>query len=914
VGKSTLVDALRASLSARDAGWGSGKCDEAHRNIPYFSLTRALRERVARLLTESAASLADWSRRLADAVGAHGRLVTDLVPELERVIGPQPEVADLPAAETRNRRDLVFIHFIQALAQTPFVLFLDDIQWADPATLDLLEPLAAERDGVRLLLILGRREEGAAPPGPTLTLRDLPLAEVARLLADTLDREDEAIAPLAALVTEKTRGNPFFLRQFLGTLHEDGWLRFDASLGRWTWDEEGIRRAEITDNVADLLTRRLRGLPADTCLALQTAALVGSRFDIGLLSIALDRSPIEVASLLRPALREGLVVAEGDGLELLAAAADASAHGGDGDLLACADRAFLHFLHDRVRQAAAAMLDPERAAALHLALGRRLRDRLGPTPDDDRLFAVVTHLDEAQEGIETAAERLETARLNYEAARRAARAGAYASAVPWLAVARALLDPHGWESDRALAVDVHLAAAVAASMSGDSSEVASLVETVRARAASAHEAARALEVQMGDDVLRGRYAEALETGRRALALLGQPFPQTTSRPRVLVHLTRVLVAISRIGLDRMAELPLAEGPGDLLLARILVRMGTAALLSNHPVLPHVGLMCVEHAARGALTPASIGGLASVGAVIIMAGGPVDAPLRLAEAALRVADRFPDSPFVTKGRFAAHHLVRHWKEPMRAVAEWTRPVFRRCLESGDFENGGMLSWAYVRMSYQCGVHLEPLLAEMDALMERAELLRYFAGAAQWEVKRRIIKCHMGQSSRRGVPDLDPAWLEAALARGEIMCAWTYAFEGAWMDLAWDRPLDALRALPILERFLPGMGSLPEVPYYHHLSAMARLAALSSLPVDQRAAHRAAADASLRRMRRWASWAPFNHAHRVSMIEALAAIVDGDARAAPSRPRPAASSRTRPSLSTWPAAFTSSEGASAWRGPT
>ncbi len=327
VGKSALIREIHKSIARGGGGYFiAGKFDQLNRNVPYAPVTQAFRDLVRQILGERADRLARWREDLQRALGANGQVLIDLIPELELIVGPQPAVVELGPTESQNRFNLLFSGFVRVFtgSGSPLVLFLDDLQWADPGSLKLLQILLSDPRRRRLLILGAYRDNEVGPAHPLMLTREalkkagaalteiqlLPLGvlDIRDLLADALSVAGERAEPLARVVFRKTQGNPFFVTQFLIALHKDGLLRFDRELGGWDWDVAAIEGSEVTGNVVDLMTAKIRLYAPATQRALELAAAIGHEFDLHTLSVVHDMSPADTAAALWEAVEDGLVV------------------------------------------------------------------------------------------------------------------------------------------------------------------------------------------------------------------------------------------------------------------------------------------------------------------------------------------------------------------------------------------------------------------------------------------------------------------------------------------------------------------------------------------------------------------------------------------------------------------------------
>jgi predicted ATPase len=380
IGKSSVVNELHKALVPPRGLFASGKFDQYKRDIPYATLAQAFQSLVRPLLGQSEAALGRWRAVLQEALGPNGQLITNLVPELAFVIGEQPPVADLPPHDSQNRFQMVFRRFLGVFARKehPLALFLDDLQWLDSATLDLLEHLVTHPEVRHLLLVGAYRHNEVVGTHPLLrtleairqaeaevheiALAPLAVDDIGRLVADTLCCNLARGRPLARLVQKKAAGNPFFAIQFISALADEGLLAFDSDTARWTWDLARIRAKSFTDNVVDLMVGKLSRLPAATQQALKQLACLGNSAAIATLSTVHGASEAEIHAALWEAARAGLVL-RGQGAYA--------------------------FLHDRVQEAAYALIPEGERAAVHLRIGRMLLSHTPSSELEERIFEIV---------------------------------------------------------------------------------------------------------------------------------------------------------------------------------------------------------------------------------------------------------------------------------------------------------------------------------------------------------------------------------------------------------------------------------------------------------------------------------------------------------------------------------------------
>src|SRR5450631_2164725 len=436
IGKSAVVNELHKALVPPRGLFASGKFDQYKRDIPYATLGQAFQTLIRSLLTQNEKALGRWRDCLLEALGPNGELIVNVVPELELVIGKQPPVPDLPAQDAKNRFQMVFRRFLGVFARKehPLALFLDDLQWLDAATLDLLEHLFTNPEVRHLLLVGAYRDNEVNPSHPLartldairkagarvqeVMLAPLELDDVGRLVVDSLHCNRDSAHPLAQLVHEKTGGNPFFAIQFLTGLAEEGLLAFDANAAAWISDLARIRAKGYTDNVVEFMVTKLKRLSGTTQQALKQLACLGNVAEIATLILVRGVSEEGIHTALWEAARTGLI------LRL--------------------DSSYA-FIHDRVQEAAYVLTPEDERAAAHLRIGRVLASRAASGELEEKIFEIVNQLDRGAALIHSREERDRVAELNLIAGKRAKTSTAYVSALSYLAAGRALLAEDSWE-------------------------------------------------------------------------------------------------------------------------------------------------------------------------------------------------------------------------------------------------------------------------------------------------------------------------------------------------------------------------------------------------------------------------------------------------------------------------------------
>jgi predicted ATPase/GAF domain-containing protein/tRNA A-37 threonylcarbamoyl transferase component Bud32 len=697
VGKSAMVNELYKPIARLGGAFVRGKFDPSRHHIPLAPVAHALRDLVRQILPQSAATLDGWKRVLLDAVGPNGRVLFDLIPELELVIGPQPDVPALGPNEARNRFDLLVQRFLRvfATAEHPLAIFLDDLQWADPASLRLLGFLLGDPDSKHLLLVGAYRdnEVDAAHPllstldelrkaGATiaeLKLRPLNLSTVTQLIAETLRQPEPEIAELSALLFDKTHGNPFFLSQLLGALHEERVLSFDAASGAFTWDLARVREAMVTDNVVDLMLRKLHQLAPTTQQALQLAACIGHEFDLGALSIIQRKSPTNTAADLWEALREGLILPLDGDYRFLDVSAGASPESDAGDF-----QVSYRFLHDRVREAAYALIPEERKEEVHLSIGRLLWAQSGEPPRDEDLLEIVQHLHLGASGILDEDEQISVARLHLRAGRKAKAATAYKSAADHFAAGIELLGLEGWERDYPLCFSLHAEGAECAYLSGALEQAESLFDVILPRASSSVEQARIHNLRVILYTTLGKFTEAMKAGLAGLACVGVTLPETQAEQQAAFGsgLAEIAAALSGRRIEDLLDAPVLDDPEQRAEIQLLGDLELPSFYVKPLLHPTIVLRRVTISLKHGHADISSSGYMSYGFILaVVLGRPAEGHA-FGKLALALNEKFRNASLAAKllVTFAAFLYAC---EPLRAAIPYCQAAHRAAIECGDF---------------------------------------------------------------------------------------------------------------------------------------------------------------------------------------------------------------------------------------
>jgi predicted ATPase/serine phosphatase RsbU (regulator of sigma subunit) len=887
IGKSALVNEIRKHLG-KGGAFVAGKFDQLNRSVPFAALAAASRGLLRSVLAEPPHVLTEVAGRLREAVGRNGKLIADLAPELELVLGPQPPVTPMGPTESQARFELVFRQFLQVFAgeDHPLALFLDDLQWADAASLRLLRQLLTQGQFAHLLVIGAYRNNEttelhplllmlgelrkAAVPVDEIVLKPLDLQAVSALVSDTLRLDADTVASLVAALLRKTNGNPFFLQQFLTALAEQEVLRFDPAARRWTWDAAGIEAAVASDNVVDLLIARLRRLPDTARQVLTLGACVGQEFDLATLSLIWQRPIGDLTTGLWEALREGLVIPLDASYRYLAESARADIDLGE------ALHSRYRFLHDRVQQGAYELVGQDERAQIHLRIGRLLLGDTDGEPSDESLFETVRQLNLGAALLTTPEERHRLARFNLRAGSRVAGSGAHGSALPLLRRCLELLGSDPWAADHETAHRTYLALAECEFMSGNVAGALQALDVAEAHSSTLLErvAGREIRIVMLASATTGML-DAVACGLDTARLLGLEFPADDAGmgPAIGAELAALKGLLADRTIESLLDLPNMADPEKRALVDVLFKTNAPAFMTRPQVSVLIGLKAVRLAVEHGNAPMSPYFYGNYGIINTATGGELDVSFRFSRLGIDLLQKPGYAEIESSTHFLFGAFNCHWRRPIAVSQEHLRHSVKAGLESGAYLH---VAWAVlIGMYYRLygGESIPEILAELPQSMELLRRSENPAAQTLLKVLERSLKAISGATA--GPTSLDgdgfdeAAFLEAAK---KIRVLWVY-YHVIKLPLVFHAG-DFRRALELAEAALPLMPGMFFVTEHALYRSLARAALAAEETGDARAAALAVLRQEEETFRKWAEASPANHAHRHALVAAEIAGLSGE----------------------------------------
>jgi len=866
VGKSSVVNDLHKVLVPPRGLFAAGKFDQYKRDVPYATLAQAFQMLVRQILVKSEAELDYWRRALLGVLGPNGQLIVDLIPEVEFVIGKQPPVAELPPQEARGRFQLVFRRFLGAFARPehPLALFLDDLQWLDTATLELLERLATDPDVRHVLLIGAYRDNEVSSSHPLMrtlaAIRDagarvhdivlapLGLDDVERLIADALKCGLDAARPLALLVHEKTGGNPFFAIQLLTSLAEEGLLRFDRGAPGWTWDLDRIRGKRYSGNVVDLMLAKLRRLPEPTQSALQRLACLGNVAAFGLLSAGFGQSEEAIHTLLWEAVRAGLV------LRLEGSYA---------------------FLHDRIQEAAYALISESARAEMHLGIGRGLLASLTPDGLAEHVFDVATQLNRGAELLIDHDEKVDVAAFDLRAGRKAKASAAYAAALAYFAAGVALLDEGEWSSEYELMFSLRLESAECELVTGNLDRAGELIEQLLPRAASKIDGAAVYCLKVQLHVIRSEHRQAVTTALMCLRGFGIELPEHPSERDIEAESDAVSYALDGRSIESLIDLPLMTDPESLTAMKVLSVLSMSAQFTDLRLCCLQACRVVNLSLRYGISGDSAAAYAFWGSLLAFVFPRYREGYLFSKLACDLVEKhsFTANRAAILVRFA---YVSGFTQPINNAIESSRRSVTAGIETGSpvWANYGLI----LSLTYRLlrGDPLDLVWHESEIALEVAQKARYEDAMALFAVERRFIATLRGGSAP-SVTFNDAEFDEATFVAENTSRRAPIVMGRYWILKLMARLLsnDYAEAWSAAEKAKPLLGAVmlmePKLNYFYY-AALTVAALYETASAEQRQAWRELLGEHQKQLREWAENYPPTFADKLALVSAEIARIE------------------------------------------
>ncbi|MEB3355656.1 MAG: AAA family ATPase [Synechococcales bacterium] len=880
IGKTAVINEVHKPIVRQRGYFIKGKFDQFNRNIPFSAFVQAFRDLMGQLLSESDSQLAIWSTKILEAVGENGRVIVEVIPELERIIGPQPPAPELSGIEAQSRFNLLFQKFIQVFTAPdhPLVIFLDDLQWADLASLNLLNFLMGDASSGYLLVLGAYRDNEVFPAHPlmlmleqleqsqaiinTIALKPLLEITVNHLVADTLSCCQELAQPLTQLVYQKTKGNPFFATQFLKALHEAGWIQFQPDLGYWQCDLTAVRQLTLTDDVVEFMALQLRKLPTATQDVLKLAACIGNQFDLTTLAVVSQQSEAEVAVDLWKALQEGLVLPQSEVYKFYLG----EQRTGDSPAQTVAYR----FLHDRVQQAAYTLILPDQKAKTHLDIGRLLLANTSPQTRAYKLFDIVNQLNLGAELITSETEREQLVELNLAAGCKAKQATAYAAAGAYLNVGIQHLAANSWQSQYALSLSIYETATEVAYLDGQFETMQALANQVSQSVRTWFECIKIEEIKMMASIAQGDLPGAIAIGLQTLQRLGIELPASPTDAEVDEFLAETAALVPASGVLELLHLPPLTDPVPLAALRILDPLFTAAYAVAPQLIPLTSAWGVKLSIQHGNDPLSVVAYSQYGMLLCGERNQIDTGYQFGELALQLAARYNDKALQTRALCMVAAFILPWKLHWRSAIPHLHLGYQTGIEAGVLLYASFNFYHAHRLAYLVGEELTTLEAKLLACSEAIRQIKQELPLDYTVMIRQVVLNWLGRSvnpiSLKGKAYDATRSQPLYLQNNNREALFYLCLHHAILAYGLGQCPFAIESIRLAATYLDSVPGQIVVPLFYFYDSLIGLAHLSSVSPAEQEEILETITVNQAKMAVWAEAAPMNYLHKLQLVEA------------------------------------------------
>ncbi|ODB95070.1 serine/threonine protein kinase [Candidatus Thiodiazotropha endoloripes] len=887
VGKSALVNEIDQPLVRERGFLVQGKFEQFQHGKAYMALTTAFRSLVHQILAETEDQLVEWRHRLLEALAPNAALVIELVPELGLIIGDQPAVIDLPTAEARNRLYIVLTNFLRVFAGEghPVVLFLDDLQWSDPPTLELLRRFVTSRELNNLLLIGAYRSNEVRTGHPLRLLLDdlktrknihqlalgpLDRESVANLVADALYRIQHETRSLSDMLFDKARGNPFFTNELLRQLHKDRVITRDRDNGYWSWDLDAARWAGVSNDVVEFMVDNLRQLQHETQKTLQLAACIGSSFDLQTLATIYEHTPAETAETLLPAIKQHIVQPMQSDYRLT----------GDSLTLNEAEDQVINptyrFLHDRIQQAAYALIDTKWLKAVHLSIGRLMLEHLGDSVPEERLIDIVGHLNVSRKLIDSSNERLQLAEFNLRSGIHARQSSSYESALNHLRIAAELLPDDPWVETPDIMKTLAEETQQSAYLTGHTKEADYWIEILLEHAKTNLERADILATRTRQYATLGRMDESIQSGIQGLEMLGMKLTEQPSEADIAAERSRLAQHLAGRNVHDLVNAPALKDPSTLISMRLLMEVFPAAFLSGSGNLfPYLVLKGVNLSLRHGNCSESAFVYAAYGMLLC---GELDEPglgYQYGKLGLAINEKFDDTTLRARVIYVYAMFIHHWNNHWSSLTTW----FRKGIEAG-YQSGDLLYLAY---SAQDCVIWDPSLDLETAEQIHADNLQIVrecayqdsldSGSLFLQLQRNLLGLTESGCSLSDEDFDETECLNGMHQRQFMTGIANYHIYHAEICLLYGDFDQALHHVTEQDKLIKSAMSLPQLVRFYIIAFLTLTTHYPQMSIQQQADTRKRLLSDHARMKRWADNCEVNFRHLQYLMEAELERLDG-----------------------------------------
>ncbi|MBA4368027.1 MAG: hypothetical protein C0403_10380 [Desulfobacterium sp.] len=868
IGKSALVYEFQKKLFGKGCYFISGKYDQLRQDLPYSAIVESFQELIRKILTESKENISEWRRKLYNALGSNGKVITDIIPEVELIIGKQPDLIELGADELKNRFEFLFEKFIGVFLNNPLIFFLDDLQWADIASIRLIQKILTSNDLKNILLIAAVRDskefendslttavqeigkKGIAID--RLTLSPLNHESVKTIMIDFLHCDDEKADALTTSVHKKTRGNPFFLNQFLQKLYDQKILEIDSVLG-WIWDIDKINRMQVTDNVLELMSSRINKLSESTQQVLKLCSCIGDKFTPETISSLRAESIDKTLIHLNEATNEGL--------------------------LYFLDKSFC-FHHDKIMEVFYLSIPENERSSMHYQIGKLSLKKCTPDELNNRLFYIVNQLNLGSGLITDSKEKEELSLLNLRAGKKARASVAYSSADRYLTISLDLLDKDCWSKQYDLALAIHTEAIETTYLMGDFERMNRLADAAVKEARKPIDLVGIYITKINAGITQDNFHSATLIGINFLRQLGMNVPERPGFGLLFFEYlkSRVTFTITKNKVKDAMNWPEMVDPVRLSYLKIFSSLGLAAYFDgNFNFCIFLMFKSINLFGLNSFHPETPGGFVNYGMILIASFHDIDGGYRFGRLGLQMLDRTNPSGQKARTVLTYNSTIHHWKRHIQETHSSYMEAYHVGLETGDVTSAAASLCNYDITSFSIGRKLEEIEKEAEKHnriikgLNQLGILR--AHSIHWQMVLNLLGRNADPTQLTGEAFNEHETISLLDRSNQYFRLMMFWVTKAYLCSLFYKPKEALEYIEQSEKHINVVLGMTLIRSINILDSLVRLSLYPESSKKQQKNHLKKVAKNQKKKKKWADFAPMNNLHEFNFIEAERARVLG-----------------------------------------
>ncbi len=873
IGKSVLVREFQKEIIGKDNYFLTGKFDQYKRNVYYHAFIETFKDLVNQILAENEKQITEWKEKILKALGENSQLMIDVIPELELIIGKQPPVIELTSTEAQNRFHLVIQKFTQVFAteERQLIFFFDDLQWADLESLKLFELLTTNINSKYLLFVGAYRDNEVDETHPvslmlkniqkenveinTIKVEPLVFEDINQLIADSIKGDLESVKPLTEVAIKKTNGNPFFLIQFLNILYQEGLFEFNEETYVWEWDIEKIKEKDIADNVVDLMTKKFKDFSLETQEVLKLASCIGNKFKLETLAIIYQKNKEETFNDLSQAIKESLIRRSGD------------------DYI---------FAHDRVQQVAYSLIPKERKQEIHFNIGELLLKNTKEEDLSENIFEVIDQFNFNVDQIKDQKMRDRLANLNLLAGKKAKASVAHDAALGYFKMGIKLLSKDSWEKQYKLSLDLYIEAAEGSFLTSKFKEVDKFCAIASKNAKELLAKAKISEIKGRSYYAQNKMVESFKETLEALNFLGCKFPKKATTVHALISVLKIKWALLGKSNKKIEQIKDMTDPKSLIIMSLLKFSSHSVYRASPNYFPIVISKAIILSLKRGIAPSTGFFFSAYSVVLISTLGDINGGYKYGQLATALSDRSVAKKMKYRTSVIVHGFINHWKKHLKESVDNLLVSYQKQLEFGDNEFAASSLVMYCSYFGFSGKSLNEINKEFEtygrALWQLKQMVDFQDNSIHHQFSYNFVEYEESPDKLNGKyfnEDKMIPVFEKSENRSEL--AMIYADKTIVASI-FNQHLEAIKSGDKFEEYSDAALGLFHVVQHYFYDSLSRLAIISEVSKKDRKIYLKKILKAKKKLKKWSKYAPMNHLHKLKLIEAELARVNGQDRLA------------------------------------